>query len=440
MSNQIPEEWCISSLESNASLITDGSHFSPQTCEMGKPIATVQNMRPRHIDVASCRLISPENFDELVKGNCLPEYDDVLFSKDGTIGKTFVYKQQQPIVLLSSIAIIRLKKSQLNPDYCTQYLQSSLFYKQLENATSGSAIRRVVLKDIKQLKLPIPPLPEQQKIAAILTSVDEVIEKTQAQIDKLKDLKSGMMQELLTKGVGIKQGDKYEPHTEFKDSPVGKIPKSWEVVTIDQLLSKKIISSIQDGNHGEKHPKSADFVAQGIPFIMASDIHNQVIDFEGTNKIPEHIYNNLRIGFSKAGDVLLSHKATVGLTAVVPKNIEKLMLTPQVTYYRIGDTAKLLNWFLHYSFQSGYFQKNIAVLSAQSTRSYIGIKAQRELEIVLPNTIEEQQEIVHILQSLDKKNTLINAKLKALKNTKKALMQDLLTGKVRVKLDNDSVS
>ncbi|MGC3834421.1 restriction endonuclease subunit S [Moritella viscosa] len=212
MSSLIPNNWSITTLESNASLITDGSHFSPQTFELGKPIATVQNMRERHIDISSCRLISPDKFDDLVKGNCLPEYGDVLFSKDGTIGKTFVYKQKQPIVLLSSIAIIRLKQHLLNPDYCTQYLQSSLFYKQLENATSGSAIRRVVLKDIKQLELPTPPLPEQQKIAAILTSVDDVIERTQAQIDKLKDLKTGMMQELLTRGVGVDG----KPHTDSK--------------------------------------------------------------------------------------------------------------------------------------------------------------------------------------------------------------------------------
>src|SRR5690606_10189467 len=76
----------------------------------------------------------------------------------------------------------------------------------------------------------LPPLPEQQKIASILSSVDDVIEKTRAQIDKLKDLKTGMMQELLTKGIG---------HTEFKDSPVGPIPSKWEVHRIGDLLTER---------------------------------------------------------------------------------------------------------------------------------------------------------------------------------------------------------
>ena len=80
--------------------------------------------------------------------------------------------------------------------------------------------------DMKSIKIFYAPhFPEQKKIAAILTSVDEVIEKTQAQIDKLKDLKTAMMQELLTCGVGVEG----KPHTEFKDSPVGRIPKGWEV-------------------------------------------------------------------------------------------------------------------------------------------------------------------------------------------------------------------
>ena len=258
-----------------------------------------------------------------------------------------------------------------------------------------------------------------------------MIEKTQVQINKLKDLKTGMMQELLTRGVGIDG----KPHTEFKDSPVGRIPKGWNVVTIGDLLKTKVISSIQDGNHGAIHPKSADFVSDGIPFVMASDLHNGRIDFEGSNKIPEDIYNKLRIGFAQSGDVLLSHKATVGLTAIVPCGIKHLMLTPQVTYYRLGDSSKLFNIFLFYVFQSGYFQKTISLLSAQSTRSYIGILAQRELEIALPNTLKEQKQIVSILQSIDKRIDSVSDKLKLIKNIKKALMQDLLTGKVRVNVD-----
>jgi len=101
----------------------------------------------------------------------------------------------------------------------------------IDQAVKGVTLNKEKLRNIEAV---LPPLPEQQKIAAILTSVDEVIEKTQAQIDKLKDLKTGMMQTLLTKGVGIDG----KPHTEFKDSPVGRIPKGWEVVKLSTVLTK----------------------------------------------------------------------------------------------------------------------------------------------------------------------------------------------------------
>jgi type I restriction enzyme S subunit len=100
------------------------------------------------------------------------------------------------------------------------YLVQDIDLTKYNEASGVPSLNRDTLYSIPHL---LPPLPEQQKIAAILTSVDDVIESIQAQINKLKDLKTGMMQELLTKGVerdGL-------PHTEFKDSAVGRVPKGW---------------------------------------------------------------------------------------------------------------------------------------------------------------------------------------------------------------------
>jgi type I restriction enzyme S subunit len=111
-----------------------------------------------------------------------------------------------------------------DPAYLYQLTIFDSFRKEAESNMTGSAgQRRVQLDFLRSYKMAFPPPPEQQKIAAILTSVDEVSEKTEAQIGKLQDLKKGMMQELLTKGIG---------HTEFKDSPVGRIPKEWKWLEI----------------------------------------------------------------------------------------------------------------------------------------------------------------------------------------------------------------
>ena len=229
------------------------------------------------------------------------------------------------------------------------------------------------------------------------------------------------MQKLLTEGIG---------HTDFKDSELGRIPQGWEVQSVGKMLESQILSSVQDGNHGNDHPKASDYVENGIPFLMASDIRNGKINYNDCKKISEEQYNSLRIGFSYQNDILLTHKATIGLTSIV-KGIDKIMLTPQVTAYRIKNFELLFGEYLFYYFQSQYFQKLITMLSKQSTRSYIGITAQKKLLVILPD-LSEQKQIAEILSTVDKKLENLKEKKQSFEELKKGLMQKLLTGEVRV--------
>jgi len=156
---------------------------------------------------------------------------------------------------------------------------------------------------------------------------------------------------------------------------------------------------VQDGNHGEKHPTSADYVETGIPFVMAKDFHDGHVDLDACKKIPKDLGDSLRVGFARSGDILLTHKGTVGEVAIVPKIDEYLMLTPQVTYYRTNPT-KLLNKYLKYAFMSPYFRDQLFSFSAQSTRPYIGITSQKELRIEV-HALTEQRRIASILSAYD---------------------------------------
>lgn len=172
-------------------------------------------------------------------------------------------------------------------------------------------------------------------------------------------------------------------------------PKS----SIGELEKSGAIIAIQDGNHGEKHPTSQDYVSSGIPFIMANDITEGRINLETCHFIAETRANQLRIGFSVEGDVLLTHKGTIGNVAVVKKAQPFIMLTPQVTYYRTSP-GKLSNQFLAYAFRDPAFLARMHAVSAQGTRPYIGIKAQRNLQIVYP-PLPVQKNIVSILSAYD---------------------------------------
>ena len=152
---------------------------------------------------------------------------------------------------------------------------------------------------------------------------------------------------------------------------------------MQDLIDKGFIDPPMDGNHGEIHPKASDYVSSGVPFIMANNLSNGFVDLTQCAFITEKQAKTLRKGFAKPNDVLLTHKATLGRVAIVPKDYEYIILTPQVTYYRIHKG--LSNLYLRYYFASSYFQSILeSFAGGGSTRAYIGITKQCELPIYLP--------------------------------------------------------
>lgn len=191
---------------------------------------------------------------------------------------------------------------------------------------------------------------------------------------------------------------------------------------IKDLIAENAILEIQDGNHGEKHPTSADYVEEGIPFLMARDFQDGRVDLQGACKIPKPLGDSLRIGFARAGDVLLTHKGTVGLVAIVPNVSEYVMLTPQVTYYR-ANHKKLLNTYLKYAFQAPFFREQLSSCSAQSTRPYIGITAQKELLLDVP-PLPIQRRIAGILSAYDELIENSQRRIKILESMARALYRE----------------
>ena len=423
MSEEVPPGWAASTLGPLCLKITDGSHLSPPTQECGLPIATVENMENRSIDVASCRTISRSDFDALVNSSCSPEIGDVLFSKDGTVGKTFVFEQREKIVLLSSIAIIRTNRVKLSPHFLSQFLQSPYFYKDIENSKTGSAIKRVVLRDIKSLNLCLPPVEQQQKIAAILTSVDDVIEKTEAQISKLQDLKKGMMQELLSKGIG---------HTEFKDSPVGRIPKGWRCVRLESVLESGN-TPMRSGPFGSALLKR-ELVPTGIPFLGIDNVHVEQFVTNYKRFVTSEKFEELKRYAVRENDVMITIMGTVGRACVVPACIGKALSSKHVwtmTFDKAEYLPELICWQLNFA---PWVTRQFKNESQGGVMDAISSKTLRSLLLPCP-PIAEQVMIAKSHHSISQTIQAKKSKLATVLSLKKALMQDLLTGKVRVKVN-----
>lgn len=221
------------------------------------------------------------------------------------------------------------------------------------------------------------------------------------------------------------------PRLRFKE-----FSDEWTQRTIQELVNSRIILKPIDGNHGEIHPKSSDYVDTGIPFIMANDIRNNVVDIEAAKRIPKNQADKLQKGFSLEGDVLLTHKASVGFVAIVPAlATDYIMLTPQVTYYRIINKQTLNNNFLANYFISPIFQKHLMLLSGGGTRAYVGITDQRNLKVCIP-AIEEQTKIANFLTAIDEKITQLTQKHDLLRQYKKGVMQQIFSQKLRFRDDD----
>ena len=198
---------------------------------------------------------------------------------------------------------------------------------------------------------------------------------------------------------------------------------AWKKYTVEQLIDLDMLEAPMDGNHGSIHPKASDYVLTGVPFIMVNDMSNGHVDLKNCVFISEKQVGTLRKGFAKPGDVLLSHKATIGRTAIVPNDFDTIILTPQITYYRVKKGID--NRFLKYYFDSPNFQILFNTWAGSgSTRAYLGITAQRKLPIILPE-LDEQIKIADILSSIDKKIDKNNAINNNLEQQAQAIYQQM---------------
>ena len=180
----------------------------------------------------------------------------------------------------------------------------------------------------------------------------------------------------------------------------------WTEYTVQELVDLKMLDKPLDGNHGGIHPKTQDYVDKGVPFIMANDLKYGKIDYSNCKFITEKQARTLKKGFAKSGDVLLTHKATMGRTAMVDNSNEYIVLTPQVTYYRV--LKGIFNKYLKYYFDSKPFQELLLNWAGSgSTRSYLGITGQRKLPVMLP-PIQEQKVIADTLSCIDDKIDINN--------------------------------
>lgn len=302
----------------------------------------------------------------------------------------------------------------INNEYL-YYLIHTLKSSFIEKA-SGSTFIEISKSAVENQEIVLPPLQEQQKIAEILSSVDTQIEKTEQMIEKTKELKKGLMQQLLTKGIG---------HTEFKQSELGEIPVSWECKKLDEVAERITVGiATSSTNH---------YVSFGVPMIRNQNIKEQYIDLTDVLYIDEDFDNANKNKRLKEGDLVTVRTGYPGQTAVVPKELEDAQTFTTLITTPCKD---LVNpYYLSYLINSPIGMNQLNNIAAGGAQKNINAASLKQLKVTLP-PLEEQQQIAEILSTVDAEIDSYEQERAKYEDLKKGLMQQLLTGKIRVKVDD----
>jgi len=183
---KIKDGWLQKNLIDVCKEITDGSHFSPKSSpEYKYPYITVRDIKDGIIDFTNCKFVNDKDYDLLLKNGCKPNKGDLLFSKDGTVGKVALVNIEKEFVVLSSLAILRPKNDLINSELLEYILRHPDFLKTAIGKKTGVAIRRIILKNLKNIEIKFPKsLTEQKQIVALLDQAFKAIDQAQQNIEK----------------------------------------------------------------------------------------------------------------------------------------------------------------------------------------------------------------------------------------------------------------
>ena len=406
----IPDDWEVRALGEICD-VRDGTHDSPIYYDFGYPFITSKNLINGMIDFNDIQYISKNDYDKINERSKVDK-NDILFSMIGTIGKS-VLVLQEPNFAIKNVALFK-NINKCNQVYLKQYLDSDICYSRMNEDAKGSTQTFIPLGYFRTFLVPFPPLAEQQRIAKALSDVDALISTTEKLIQKKKNIKQGTMQNLLT---GKKRLPGFGPQTKslaYKQTELGPIPEDWEVKTLGEICvinpaSSNIIpdeffyvdlESVSSG----KLEKKQKIRRRNAPSRAQRQFEKNDILYQ---TVRPYQRNNLFVNFDSKNYI-----ASTGYAIIRSNN----------------------NIDAHYIYQIIHMDNFVNIVLDNCTgTSYPAInpKFLKTIPVIIPSK-EEQTAIANVLSSMDKEIEALNTKLEKYRNLKTAMMQQLLTGKIRL--------
>ena len=377
---EIPEEWSIVKLSDLSQKIGDGLHGTPKYVENSDYyFINGNNLVCGKVELyEDTKMVSEEDY---IKNNKDLNENSLLISLNGTIGNVAYYNNEK-IMLGKSSGYINLKGN-INKKYIYYVLKTNTVLEYFNKELTGTTIKNLSLSTLRNTPIPLPNIREQEKIALILSTVDEQIDNVDALIEKNKELKKGLMQTLLTKGIG---------HTKFKRSEIGEIPEEWEVKKVGDICEVK---------GGKRLPKGylLEDEDNALPYIRVADMYMGGIRQDDIKYVPKVIVDKIKIYKISKDDLFISVAGTLGIVGQIPCELDGANLTE--------NADKLCNIQINKLYLMKVLQSNIiqSIIEAEKTKSAqpkLALTRIKEFLIPVPSDIEKVK-ISSILMEFDEK-------------------------------------
>lgn len=408
----IPEDWEVKSLGEVATIVGGGT---PSTLNSAYWNGDIQWFTPAELSDSkkyvskSERTITERGLKES-SAKLLPK-GTVLLTTRASIGITAIL--ENPASTNQGFQSLIAKNN-----CCSEFLYYviPLIKDEMLSRASGSTFAEISAKKLSTITFQLPPLPEQQRIAKALSDVDALISTTEKLIQKKKNIKQGAMQNLLT---GKKRLPGFAKSTNYKQTELGPIPEDWEVKNLGEIAETFTGLTYSLENVYE----------HGTLVLRSSNIKNEQLCFEDNvfvqMSIPER-------AFVKENDILIcvrnGSKALIGKSAIITKAAVGMAFGAFMTVLR----SSIINQnYLLYIWQSDFVQKQVTD-NLGATINQITNADFKKFNVIISPDKEEQTAIANVLSSMDKEIETLNAKLEKYRNLKTAMMQQLLTGKIRL--------
>lgn len=412
----VPNGWVVKNLDSIYRVI-DSLHQTPSFSKDGEyRMVRVTDIKGKNLDLSNAVRVSKEVFLEYTK-KYKPKRNDILFSRVGSYGiSSFVDTDQE--FCLGQNTVIAESNDQANPIYIFNVLKSEGIRRQVEKTVDGSSHKTVSLKVIKYLKIPLAPRKEQNKIAQILSTWDQAISATEKLLENSQQQKKALMQQLLT---GQKR---------LLDENGERFSGDWNKVSIASTF-KLITDYVASGSFATL--KENVVVSEQVGFAhyvrqtdLAANFKNSTLKW-----VDEESYNFLKKSNLYQGDILFTNIGDLGKVYYMPALDKPATVAPNLVVLRVNTTN--YSKFIYYLLASEVGQREVNKIKSGTGLPKI---SKTEFKTMLFNIppFEEQKRIAAIISTADSEIEVLHRKLDCLKQEKKALMQQLLTGKKRVKV------